>query len=56
MPPSHSSTCVAMIYVILGAELGLLLGDNASIFNSEELHSEPVPTLLHTVLSKLPNG
>lgn len=33
--------------MILGAELGLLLADNVSFLNSEELHSEPVLTLLH---------
>lgn len=36
--------------MILGAELGLLLADNASFVNSEELHSEPVPTLPHCAL------
>lgn len=38
MLPSHSSTAIAMIQVILGAELGLLLADNASFLNSDELH------------------
>lgn len=47
---SHSSTAIAMIQVILGAELGLLLADNASFLNSDELHSEPAPTLLHCAL------
>lgn len=50
MPSSHSSTGIATIQGILGAELGLLLADNASFLNSEELHSEPAPTLLHCPL------